>query len=440
VRHVPSRVAAAAAALLLLLPPAPASAGWGDRLLDKAKEKAKQKTEQAVDETGDAAYDAGKEGVKEGVAPDGEEAAAAGEAPARAAKGTAAAKPSRSAPTTGEAKGAADAAEEVAAGEVYGNRFDFVPGSRVLLFDDFAETGVGDYPARWTVKDGGGGNAAEVVTYKGRKWFKAVASADGVNEPSMHWLRFAPKDDLPAKFTIELDADMTAPFTVVFNKQHAWGGRELRFAGDEVRSENVGAPVTPPGKVVKRISISVNGTYVKAYVGGTRVLQDPEGVERPIARLGFRFDHLDGRGDRDLLEHQMFTGFRLAEGGKDLAQALEAEGKLVVHGISFDSGADVIRPESGGALRAVLAVLEKDAALRFRVEGHTDDQGGPKVNGPLSERRAAAVKAWLVGQGIDASRLEPKGLGATKPMDTNATQEGRANNRRVEFVKLPATS
>ena len=130
------------------------------------------------------------------------------------------------------------------------------------------------------------------------------------------------------------------------------------------------------------------------------------------------------------------TDFRLAEGGKDVTEALTTDGRIVVHGIYFDTGSDVIRPESGGALRNVLQVIEGDPALKFRIEGHTDDQGGPKVNGPLSEKRAAAVKAWLVKQGVDAGRLTALGLGATKPLQANSTAEGRANNRRVEFVKL----
>jgi outer membrane protein OmpA-like peptidoglycan-associated protein len=96
----------------------------------------------------------------------------------------------------------------------------------------------------------------------------------------------------------------------------------------------------------------------------------------------------------------------------------------------------VIKPESGPTLRSILALLNEDPGLKFAIEGHTDNQGGPKVNGPLSEKRAAAVKAWLVNQGIDGSRLTSKGLGQTKPLDTNDTAEGRANNRRVEFVKV----
>ncbi|HVP65640.1 MAG TPA: OmpA family protein [Anaeromyxobacteraceae bacterium] len=109
--------------------------------------------------------------------------------------------------------------------------------------------------------------------------------------------------------------------------------------------------------------------------------------------------------------------------------------RIVTHGILFDTGSDVIRPESGPSLRSILALLQADPALRFSIEGRTDDQGGPSANGPLSERRALAVKVWLVKQGVHERRLKTKGLGATKPIDSNDTAEGRANNRRVEFVK-----
>lgn len=403
--------------------------GWGGFVKDKLKQQAQDKAGRAVNEAGDAAYQGSKEKAK--GAPGREE-----DRPAAANDGAARGEP---APETAARRGAGQGApDEVAAGEVYGNKFDFVPGDRVLLFDDFVETDVGDYPARWTVKDGGG-NAVEVVSYKGRKWFKATASEDGINESSLHYLRYDPKPDLPKKFTVEFDADMGGPFSVIFSDQPGFGGREIRFRREEVQTAQVRAPVKPFGPVVKRVSISVNGTYAKVYVGGVRVLQDPDALERPIRRIGFRFDQLLGRGgveDPAMLEHQMITSFRLAEGGKDVAQALQTDGRIVVHGIYFATGSDVIQPESGGALRNILALLNDDAGLRFRVEGHTDDQGGPKVNGPLSERRAAAVKAWLVSQGVAASRLETKGLGATKPIGANDSQEGRANNRRVEFVKL----
>ena len=126
----------------------------------------------------------------------------------------------------------------------------------------------------------------------------------------------------------------------------------------------------------------------------------------------------------------------MAEGGKDAKTMLAGEGRIVTHGILFDTGSDVLKPESGPTLRSIQTLLVEDPALRFSIEGHTDDVGGAKANGPLSERRAASVKTWLVKQGISEKRLETKGFGSTKPIDKNDTAEGRANNRRVEFVRL----
>jgi outer membrane protein OmpA-like peptidoglycan-associated protein len=132
----------------------------------------------------------------------------------------------------------------------------------------------------------------------------------------------------------------------------------------------------------------------------------------------------------------MFTNFRLAEGGKDIRSALNAEGKIVTHGILFDTGSDRIRPESFPTLKKILAILEEDPDLKFSIEGHTDNQGSKEINQPLSEQRSNAVKAWLTGKGVSAARLKTKGWGDTQAIDTNGTPEGRANNRRVEFVKI----
>jgi len=323
----------------------------------------------------------------------------------------------------------ATGASAQAAAEVYGNRFDFVPGSKVLVYDDFAETDVGEYPAKWTPKDGGG-NTAEVVQQDGRKFFQSRYSAEGA-EASMHWLRYEIKGDLPKNFTIELDADVQGPFTIVFSDQSSFGGQEISFEPERVKSHNVENNVNL-GSGVKHIAMNVSGTSVKAYVGGERVLNDPDAIERPVKRIGFRFDSTAGEPNRG----QMFTAFRLAEGGKDFKTMLAGSGRIVSHGILFDTGSDVLKPESGPELRNILQLMQEDPKLRFAVEGHTDNQGGPGINRPLSERRAAAVKAWLVKQGIDPSRLTSKGFGDTKPIDTNTTAEGRANNRRVEFAKI----
>jgi outer membrane protein OmpA-like peptidoglycan-associated protein len=87
-------------------------------------------------------------------------------------------------------------------------------------------------------------------------------------------------------------------------------------------------------------------------------------------------------------------------------------------------------------LKMILGLLTDDPELKFSIEGHTDSQGTKGINKPLSEKRAEAVKNWLEGKGIEPSRLKTTGFGDTKPIDSNKSAEGRANNRRVEFVKF----
>src|SRR5690606_15732884 len=112
------------------------------------------------------------------------------------------------------------------------------------------------------------------------------------------------------------------------------------------------------------------------------------------------------------------------------------EGKFVTHGILFDVNKAVIRPESMGVLNEIAGLMKKHEDLNFEIQGHTDSDGADANNLKLSQQRADAVKEKLITMGIDGSRMTTKGLGETKPIDDNGTAEGKANNRRVEFVKM----
>src|SRR5271167_3858971 len=120
---------------------------------------------------------------------------------------------------------------------------------------------------------------------------------------------------------------------------------------------------------------------------------------------------------------------------KAWADEINKSGHAAVYGIEFDTGKATLRPESEKVLAEVAALLKSQPDWKMKIEGHTDSTGTKQGNQALSQQRAAAVVAWLVADGIPASRLTAVGMGDTKPIADNATDAGRSRNRRVELVK-----
>jgi OmpA-OmpF porin, OOP family len=104
--------------------------------------------------------------------------------------------------------------------------------------------------------------------------------------------------------------------------------------------------------------------------------------------------------------------------------------------IFFDFNKDKIKPVSYALLNDVAAALTDNPKIRVRIEGHTDSRGNERANLKLSQKRAESVKKYLTKQGIDPARMEPRGFGKSVPIADNRTDEGRAQNRRVEFIIL----
>jgi OOP family OmpA-OmpF porin len=178
--------------------------------------------------------------------------------------------------------------------------------------------------------------------------------------------------------------------------------------------------------------IMATKTSIKCYVDEVRVANVPK-VEN-FSPVGFRVRH---RPYKDPKNPTLFRGFRFAEGGKSMREQLDETGKIVTHGILFDVDSYKIKGESFKTLKEIGQLLQDDPELRLSIEGHTDSDGSDDHNATLSQNRANSVRDYLISTyNIEGSRLEAKGWGESKPIDTNDTPEGKANNRRVELVKL----
>ena len=135
--------------------------------------------------------------------------------------------------------------------------------------------------------------------------------------------------------------------------------------------------------------------------------------------------------------HFMISNLRLATGAPDTRKKLLEQNKWVTHGILFDVNSATIKPESYGTLKEMADVMKEYTDLKVKIVGHTDADGSDAANLDLSKKRAASVKESLAKEfGIDESRMETDGKGESEPIDKNDTPAGKANNRRVEFIKL----
>jgi OOP family OmpA-OmpF porin len=316
--------------------------------------------------------------------------------------------------------------------------YDFVPGARTIFFTDFTEDQVGNFPKRLTFKTG----QMEVVELEGgQRALKASSPSE---------LLIPLPEVLPEKFTVELDVinrdtraigattfDLTGGNRAMDGKYTmvGWGHNGLLVAGGGLQTMNVTAKDADVARYMGHpasFRILGDGPALKLYVDEKRVANIPNaGFERGRTLL------LDLQGRDDEKNAVYVTRIRVAESNKDIYDELSAKGRWSTQGILFESGKSELKPESTPTLKSIAAALKAHPDLKVEIEGHTDNVGAAAANMTLSQARAEAVKAALTSDyAVSADQLTAKGYGDTKPVAKNTTPEGRANNRRVEIVKL----
>lgn len=433
---------------LVLLAAAPAQAQLLNRIKNMARDKAENKVVRETGKAVDSVLD-GKHGKKSSQPAAGKQEPGSSTSAKQANEQVAAGKPA-----------SPDSTAVASNFKVYSN-YDFVPGDKVIAWEDFSQDARGDFPAKWNTNAGG-----EIVSLEGEpgQWL-------AIDKPGVYMPEFI--TELPDNFTLEFEvgcnpgfrnrssplsfavAALRKPEEYTFYMQGSGGrtgfntwvlpmstdGQSGRFGytasvggNESTRQDNgITQQFHATTKNFMKVAIWRQKTRIRVYFNEEKVAD----VARALTATGYNALVFSLTSARTEPDRYFISNIRLAAGTPDLRNKLLTEGKFVTTGILFDVNSDHIKPESYGVLKEIAGVLKDNAALRVKITGHTDSDGEAAYNLNLSKQRAAAVKnALATAFGIAAERMDTDGKGETMPADKANTPTAKANNRRVEFEKL----
>ena len=340
---------------------------------------------------------------------------------------------------------------------------DFVRGSVVMFEDDLAGEQIGEFPSKWDLVRG----SAEVASINGAKCIE-MDQRDSWIAPLV---KGGIKNYLGDVFTIEYDMlyddrkkDGCASieldimheksprdnelFTITYNTCHDKQAydcsycltSEPSFNSKDGHATSAETTTNNDGRW-HHFALSFNKRAIKFYVDGKRQINVPNakpgagwvtwfasGGTSPV----YIKNVVIAKGAVDLYERNATDiDAKVAAVEKAIAET----GKFVTNNILFETGKATLKPESMEEIQKVADYMKKNPTARFEVQGHTDNQGSDKINDPLSQQRAEAVVKALEGLGCDPFNMRAVGKGSHEPVADNKTDEGRAKNRRVEFIK-----
>ena len=341
---------------------------------------------------------------------------------------------------------------------------DFVRGGVVMFEDNMQGEQVGEFPSKWDLVRGN----AEIATVNGQTCIAFLADDSWISP----LVKGGIKNYLGDVFTVEYDmlykqkggADPDVELDIMHESMNR--DRELFSIEHHFHYEKTGVNcdyVRPTEQSwdhkegnarahdVARVNdgrwhhyaLSFNKRAIKFYVDGKRVINVPN-AKAGAGWLTLFVGH--GTSENPVYMRNVV----IAKGAVELYQRQETDidakvaaieksiaetGKFVTNNILFETGKATLKQESMTEIQRVAEYMKKNPSARFEVQGHTDNQGSDKINDPLSQQRAEAVVKALEGLGVDGFNLRAVGKGSHEPVADNKTDEGRAKNRRVEFIK-----
>lgn len=412
------------------------------QLLDKIKNKTKQKVDQRIDNKTDKGIDKALDKVDPATSKSSNENIAEKSPDAKPQD-----QPHGSAPSI----------------KSY-SKYDFVPGNRIIYSEDFSQDVIGEFPLNWNTNSSGEIVALENLPGKWLTLKKETKYVTGVNVqiPENATIEF----DLLTDFADKRNIPPYISFLVYSNKgsgskselEDYVNGIELMFrlnTGSGIEADQVVLNTRDAQKsryfngdyITNNVISNFNGNgtpvhvalwlqkqRIRVWLNEKKVLDAPKAIPTD---LNFNHMRIDITGQSAIAFQYYVSNFKVAEATPDTRSKLITEGKWSTNGILFDVNSDQIKPVSAGILREIASTLNENPTVRVKIVGHTDSDGDAGKNLDLSKRRAAAVKTILLSDyKIDEQRLETSGEGGTKPIADNKTPEGKAQNRRVEFIKL----
>lgn len=334
---------------------------------------------------------------------------------------------------------------------------DFVPGTVVIASDDFSQDAVGDFPVNWYTNSSG-----EVVTFDGSdaKWLQL---SDAGNYTPINFKK------LPENFTFEFDLYSTEEFSyyssglkIAFfeskkkNDYLSWSefkngkegvvlGLHPQVAGNQAKGQAYFRVISDGQELMKndvetdtysnsnntaRVQIWRQKNRLRMYVNGDKIWDLPNAFQD--AQYNGIVFYLYNYHEKDDLYY--IANLRLAEAGKDTRHKLIETGSFSTNEILFDTGKSTIKPASADVLKELGDALSENPNVKITITGHTDSDGNEAENQKLSEQRAESVKNYLAKNfGISAERMTTSGKGESQPIADNKTEDGKKQNRRVEF-------